>query len=82
MEEISLDNKGQDDYLDTCEGKFLRNLMTQKIDSNIYEPRCCAECKYHRPNWDYRSCKFTRCCYGKSVNVFAGKPSDVNVAIA
>ena len=59
MEEISLDNKGQDDYLDTCEGKFLRNLMTQKIDSNIYEPRCCRDCKYHRPNWDFRSCKFS-----------------------
>ena len=82
MEEISLDCNEKANYLDTCEGKFFRNLITQKIDSNIYEPRCCAECKYHRPNWDYRSCKFTKCYYGKCVNVYEGKPSDANVAIA
>lgn len=37
-------------------------------------PRCCENCRYYRPEWKYRICKFSRCKYGKDINPFRFKP--------
>lgn len=41
---------------------------------NEIVPKRCEECKYFRPNWKYRICRFSKCKYGKPVNPFRKKP--------
>ena len=38
------------------------------------KPGSCAHCHYHRPDFKYRRCQFTRCPYGQKDNVFRTKP--------
>ena len=33
-------------------------------------PACCKECPYYHPDWEHRTCLFTKCKYGKNIDVF------------
>lgn len=37
-------------------------------------PMSCGKCPYHREDFRYRTCVFTRCPYGRNGNVFRKRP--------
>lgn len=49
-------------------------IKVSKRESAENKPGSCAHCHYHRPDFKYRRCQFTRCPYGQKDNVFRKKP--------
>ena len=33
-------------------------------------PANCRECPYYQPDWEHRCCLYTKCKYGKNIDVF------------
>ena len=55
--------------------KLAKAAKREKLESTSdHKPGSCAHCHYHRPDFKYRRCQFTRCPYGQKDNVFRKKP--------
>ena len=56
---------------DDPEFKYYEKLMRNKPDgSRDCAAASCRECPYFHPDWEYRFCYFSKCKYGKDINVF------------
>ena len=60
----------QDEIFHRCE----KLVKVSKRASAENKPGSCARCHYHRPDFKYRLCQFTRCPYGQKDDVFRKKP--------
>lgn len=54
--------------------RYEKLVKVSKREAAENKPRSCAHCYYHRPNFKYRWCQFTRCPYGQVVSVFRDRP--------
>lgn len=50
------------------------NLCHRAEKKRDKEPMSCARCPYHREDFRYRSCIFTRCPFGRPEDVFRKQP--------
>ena len=52
---------------------FFEALMKQVPGQTRDECNGCRDCPYYHPEWEHRICLFTKCKYGKAINVFRKK---------
>lgn len=53
----------------------LRKLMQENPNKSAREiPKGCRGCMYFQPDWKYRKCTWTKCCYGICKDVFRKHP--------
>lgn len=55
-----------------CDGSrsFYEQLMQQPPNLRCSDALACQNCKYYRPEWKYRFCKFTECPYVAGFKTF------------
>lgn len=46
--------------------KLMRQRPTQARESKT----ACEDCPYYHPDWEHRFCLYTKCKYGKKIDVF------------
>ena len=45
-------------------------LMRQRPIKGRGNRQACEDCPYFHPDWEHRFCQYTKCFYGKDVDVF------------
>jgi hypothetical protein len=54
--------------------RYYEHLCRKAEKNTSDKPMSCGKCPCHREDFRYRTCVFTRCPYGLSVDVFRKRP--------
>ena len=54
--------------------KLIKLMEECPMNSTHEIPKGCRGCMYYPPDWKYRKCTWTKCCYGICDNVFRKQP--------
>ena len=61
----------KDDEKRQCYQKLIKKSKAEQLGKEA--PSCCGRCLYHRPEFQYRSCLFTKCHYRKDRKIFRNR---------